>query len=93
MAFRNEYATAALLAALALALVALPGCGTGDTTPAGAAANTVTASGSGTPACSTMVRTRRSAVAMLPAKLCRSGMKATPSSTSTRWPSPVKSRP
>jgi len=50
MALRNRYATAALLAALALALVALAGCGetTNITTPAGAAANTVTASGAGT---------------------------------------------
>jgi uncharacterized protein YggE len=48
MALRNRYATAALLAALALALVALAGCGEASTTPAGAAANTVTASGAGT---------------------------------------------
>ena len=48
MALRNRYATAALLAALALALVALAGCGEATTTPAGAAANTVTASGTGT---------------------------------------------
>ena len=48
MALRNRYATAALLAALALALVALAGCGEASTTPAGAAANTVTASGTGT---------------------------------------------
>jgi uncharacterized protein len=52
MAFRNTYGTAALLAALALALVALAGCGeVGTTTAAGAAttaANTVTASGTGT---------------------------------------------
>ena len=50
MALRNRCATAALLAALALALVALAGCGetTNITTPAGAAANTVTASGAGT---------------------------------------------
>ena len=50
MALRNRYATAALLAALALALVALAGCGAvgTTTTPAGAAANTVTASGAGT---------------------------------------------
>lgn len=48
MAFRTKYASAALLAALALALVALAGCANGNTTPAGAAANTVTASGSGT---------------------------------------------
>jgi uncharacterized protein YggE len=50
MTFRNVYAAAALLAALALALVALSGCGTAatTTTQAGAAVNTVTASGSGT---------------------------------------------
>jgi uncharacterized protein YggE len=48
MALRNRYANAALLAALALALVALAGCGEASTTPAGAAANTVTASGAGT---------------------------------------------
>jgi len=48
MALRNRYATAALLAALALALVALAGCGEASTTPAGAVANTVTASGAGT---------------------------------------------
>lgn len=50
MALRNRYATAALLAALALALVALAGCGEAATTAttAGAAANTVTASGAGT---------------------------------------------
>ena len=48
MALRNRYATAALLAALALALVALAGCGEAGTTTAGAAANTVTASGAGT---------------------------------------------
>ena len=48
MALRNRYATAALLAALALALVALAGCGQASTTTAGAAANTVTASGAGT---------------------------------------------
>ena len=50
MALRTRYVSAALLAALALALVALAGCGeTGTTTtPAGAAANTVTASGLGT---------------------------------------------
>jgi uncharacterized protein YggE len=49
MALRNRYATAALLAALALGLVALAGCGqTATTTTAGAAANTVTASGVGT---------------------------------------------
>jgi hypothetical protein len=49
MALGNR-STAALLAALALALVALAGCGetTNITTPAGAAANTVTASGAGT---------------------------------------------
>jgi uncharacterized protein YggE len=51
MAFRNKYVSAALLAALALALVALAGCGEAGTTAAtspGAAANTVTASGAGT---------------------------------------------
>jgi uncharacterized protein YggE len=48
MALRNRYATAALLAVLALALVALAGCGAATTTTAGAAANTVTASGAGT---------------------------------------------
>jgi uncharacterized protein YggE len=50
MAFRNRYATAALLAALSLALVALAGCGEAATTTTGtgAAANTVTASGGGT---------------------------------------------
>ena len=50
MALRNRYATAALLAALALALVALAGCGEvgTTTTAAGATANTVTASGAGT---------------------------------------------
>jgi len=48
MALRNRYATAALLAALVLALVLLAGCGEASTTPAGAAANTVTASGTGT---------------------------------------------
>ncbi len=50
MALRNRYATAALLAALSLALVALAGCGEAATTAAGtgAAANTVTASGAGT---------------------------------------------
>lgn len=50
MALRIRYATAALLAALALALVALAGCGeVGTTTTAGAATtNTVTASGAGT---------------------------------------------
>jgi uncharacterized protein YggE len=48
MAFRNKYATGALLAALALALVALAGCTKVITTPAGTAANTVTASGTGT---------------------------------------------
>ena len=48
MALRNRYATAALLAALSLALVALAGCGdTSYTTAAGVAANTVTASGAG----------------------------------------------
>jgi hypothetical protein len=48
MALRNRYATAALLAALALALVALAGCGSAGTTSEGAPANTVTASGAGT---------------------------------------------
>ena len=50
MALRNRYATAALLAALSLALVALAGCGETATTAAGAttAVNTVTASGAGT---------------------------------------------
>ena len=50
MAFGNRYATAALLAALALALVALAGCGERHpgTSSTGAAANTVTASGTGT---------------------------------------------
>ncbi len=48
MTLRNRYATAALLTALALALVALAGCGEASNTPAGAAANTVTASGAGT---------------------------------------------
>jgi len=50
MKLRNRYATAALLAAFALGLVALAGCGQvgTTTTAAGAAANTVTASGAGT---------------------------------------------
>jgi uncharacterized protein YggE len=50
MALRNRYATAALLAALSLALVALAGCGQAATTSTGtgAATNTVTASGAGT---------------------------------------------
>ena len=49
MALRSRHATAALLAALALALVALAGCGEiATTTTAGAAVNTVTASGAGT---------------------------------------------
>jgi uncharacterized protein YggE len=52
MALSHRYATTALLAALALALVALTGCGTvattTGTTQAGAAINTVTASGTGT---------------------------------------------
>ena len=50
MALRNRYVTAALLATLALALLALAGCGTaGTTTAAGATTtNTVTASGAGT---------------------------------------------
>ncbi len=45
---RNRIASATLLAALALALVALSGCTKVITTPAGSAANTVTASGMGT---------------------------------------------
>jgi len=48
MASRNRYAIGALLAALIVALVALPAFTKGDTTPAGAGTNTVTASGSGT---------------------------------------------
>ena len=48
MALRNRYATVALLAALALALVALAGCGDTTNVTAPAAANTVTASGAGT---------------------------------------------
>ena len=48
MALRKRFATAALLAALALALFALAACGEASTTTAGAAANTVTASGAGT---------------------------------------------
>jgi uncharacterized protein YggE len=50
MALRNRYAAGAVLAALALALVALAGCGeaANTATAAGAAANTVTASGAGT---------------------------------------------
>ena len=50
MALGNRYVTAALLAALTLALVALAGCGAaGTTTAAGATTtNTVTASGAGT---------------------------------------------
>jgi uncharacterized protein YggE len=50
MALRHRYATAALLAALTLALVALAGCGEAATTSTttGAVANTVTASGTGT---------------------------------------------
>ena len=49
MTLRNRHASVALLAALALALVALAGCGdTTNTTTSGAAANTVTASGAGT---------------------------------------------
>ena len=48
MALRNRYATAALVAALALALVALAGCGDTTNVTSAAAANTVTASGAGT---------------------------------------------
>jgi uncharacterized protein len=50
MTLRKTYVTAALLAALSLALVALAGCGQVATTSAGTgtAANTVTASGAGT---------------------------------------------
>jgi uncharacterized protein len=49
MPLRNRYATAALLAALALALVTLAGCGeVSTTTTAGGTTNTVTASGAGT---------------------------------------------
>ena len=52
MALSSRYASAALLGALALALAVLVGCGTTtattSTTRAGAAANTVTASGMGT---------------------------------------------
>jgi uncharacterized protein len=52
MALKSRYASGALLVALALALVALAGCGTTATTTAttqaGAVAGTVTASGSGT---------------------------------------------
>ncbi len=48
MAFGNRYATAALLAALSLALIALAGCSSSGATSEGAPANTVTASGSGT---------------------------------------------
>ena len=52
MTVKSRYATVALLAAAALALIALVGCGTTATTTtstqAGAAANTVTASGMGT---------------------------------------------
>ena len=48
MALRNRYATGALLAALALALVALAGCGDTTNVTSAAAANTVTASGAGT---------------------------------------------
>jgi len=48
MAPKNKLATFALLAALAIALVALSGCTKVITTPAGSAANTVTASGMGT---------------------------------------------
>ncbi len=48
MALRNKYATAALLVAVALVLVALLGFTKGTSTPAAAAVNTVTASGTGT---------------------------------------------
>ena len=51
MPLKNRYATAALLAALALALVALAGCGQVGTSSSGGTAtttNTVTASGAGT---------------------------------------------
>jgi len=52
MALKNRYTFAALLAALALSLVALAGCGTtattATTTQGGTVANTVTASGMGT---------------------------------------------
>jgi uncharacterized protein YggE len=48
MVIGNKYATAALLAALALGLVALSGCSNSGATSEGAAANTVTASGTGT---------------------------------------------
>jgi uncharacterized protein len=47
MAPRNKLVTAALLAALAIALVALSGCTKVITAPAGSAANTVTADGTG----------------------------------------------
>ena len=48
-ALGNRYATAALLAALALVLVALAGCGVvASASSTGAATNTVTASGAGT---------------------------------------------
>ena len=47
MALRKRFATAALLAALALAIVASSGCTKVITAPAGTAANTVTASGIG----------------------------------------------
>ena len=48
MTLRNRYVTAALLAALALALFALGGCGETTNVTTTAAANTVTASGAGT---------------------------------------------
>lgn len=49
MALRNRHASAALLVALVLALVALAGCGeVASTASTGAATNTVTASGAGT---------------------------------------------
>ena len=48
MALGSKHATAALLGALALGLVALAGCGSAGTTLEGAPAYTVTASGTGT---------------------------------------------
>jgi len=48
MASRNRFTTAAMIAALVVALVALGGCTKVITAPAGSAANTVTASGTGT---------------------------------------------
>lgn len=47
MNMRNRLATATLIAALAIALIALTGCTKVITTPAGSAANTVTANGMG----------------------------------------------